>query len=259
MCCNSERVNAWQEKGRNYAKFRSEHPGSMDFKIISARLATRAFDCQGVACRLFHDPRHTYNLQVVEDAMQKAVSWLSGKLGPYPYSVARVVEKPLYDEDFITFANVTAVSEAHGWTADIQTDKDGQYIYLTMARELARQWILDALKTADVQGAELLTQSITQYYAFRFMDETWGPGQTEKWLDKAYKDYEKDRADEAIEEKPLILVDKAAYLSKENGSISWVIIAHLRIKFCLLFDGKVAFFISFCNTYKNSGEQNTMS
>ena len=254
-----ERVNAWQEKGRNYAKFRSEHPGSMDFKIISARLATRAFDCQGVACRLFHDPRHTYNLQVVEDAMQKAVSWLSGKLGPYPYSVARVVEKPLYDDDFITFANVTAVSEAHGWTADIQTDKDGQYIYLTMARELARQWILDALKTADVQGAELLTQSITQYYAFRFMDETWGPGQTEKWLDKAYKDYEKDRADEAIEEKPLILVDKAAYLSKENGSISWVIIAHLRIKFCLLFDGKVAFFISFCNTYKNSGEQNTMS
>ncbi|WP_321414467.1 hypothetical protein [uncultured Desulfobacter sp.] len=215
-----ERVNAWQEKGRNYARFRSEHPGSMDFKIISARLVTKAFDCQGVTCRLSHDPRHTYNLQVIEDAVQKAVSWLSEKLGPYPYSVVQVVEKPLYDEDFITFANVTAISEAHGWTAEIKKDEDGQYVYLTMARELARQWILDALKTADVQGAELLTQSIAQYYTFRFMDETWGHGQTGRWLDKAYKDYEKDRADEAIEEKPLLFVDKATYLSKEKGGLA---------------------------------------
>jgi ABC-type transport system involved in multi-copper enzyme maturation permease subunit len=215
-----EEVNTWQEKGRNYSRFRSEHPGSMDFKIISARLVTRAFDCQGVPCRLSHDPRHTYNLQVVEDAMQKAVSWLSGKLGHYPYSVAQVVEKPFYDTDFITFANVTAISEACGWTADIQEDEDGQYVYLTMARELAGQWILASLKAADVQGAELLTQSIAQYYAFRFMDETWGHGQTGKWLDKAYKDYEKDRAEEAIEEKPLLFVDKATYLSREKGGLA---------------------------------------
>jgi hypothetical protein len=215
-----EKVNAWQENGRNYARFRSEHPGSMDFKIISARFVTKAFDCQGAACRLYHDPRHTYNLQVIEDAMQKAISWLSGKLGPYPYSVAQVVEKPLYDEDFITFANVTAISEAHGWTADIQKDEDGQYVYLTMASQLAKQWILSSLKAADVQGAELLTQSIAQYYAFRFMDETWGPGHTGKWLDKACEDYGKDRADEAIEEKPLLFVDKAAYLSKEKGGLA---------------------------------------
>ncbi|WP_020586649.1 hypothetical protein [Desulfobacter curvatus] len=215
-----EKVNAWQEKGRNYARFRSEYPGSMDFKIISARLATKAFQCQGVPCRLSHDPRHTYNLRFFEDAMQKAFAWLSGKLGPYPYSVAQVVEKPLYDDDFITFANVTAISEAHGWTADIKKDEDGQYVYLTMARALARQWILASLKAADVQGAELLTQSIAQYYTFRFMDETWEPGQTRKWLDKAYKDYEKDRAEEAIEEKPLLFVDKAAYLSKEKGGLA---------------------------------------
>jgi len=215
-----EKINAWQEKGRNYARFRSEHPGSMDFKIISARLVTRAFDCQGVSCRISHDPRHTYNLQVYEDAVQKAISWLSGKLGPYPYSVARVVEKPFYDEDFITFANVTAVSEAHGWTADIQKDEDGQYIYMTMARALARQWILASLKAADVQGAELLTQSIAQYYAFRFLHVMFGHEQTKQWLDKAYEDYEKDRAEEAIEEKPLLFVDKAAYLSKEKGGLA---------------------------------------
>ena len=215
-----ERVTDWQERGRNYARFRSEYPGSIDFQIISARLVTKKFDCEGVSCRLFHDPRHTYNLPVFEDAMQKAISWLSGKLGPYPYSVAQVVEKPFYDTDFITFANVTAISEAHGWTADIQKDQDGQYVYLTMARELARQWILSSLKAADVQGAELLTQSIAQYYAFRFMDETWGHAQTGKWLAKAYKDYEKDRAEEAIGEKPLILVDRAGYLSKEKGGLA---------------------------------------
>lgn len=215
-----EIVNTWQERERNYARFRSEHPGSMDFKIISARFVTKTFDCQGVVCRLYHDPRHTYNLQVIEDAMQKAISWLSGKLGPYPYSVAQVIEKPLYDEDFITFASVTAISEAHGWTADIQKDEDGQYVYLTMAREFAKQWILSSLKAADVQGADLLTQSIAQYYMFRFLHVMFGHEQTKKWLDKAYEDYEKDRAKETIEEKPLLFVDKAAYLSREKGGLA---------------------------------------
>ena len=76
------------------------------------------------------------------------------------------------------------------------------------------------MKVADVQGAELLTQSIAQYYAFRFMDDILVHEQTNQWLDKACKDYEKDRVKEGIEEKPLLFVDKAAYLSKEKGGLA---------------------------------------
>ena len=213
-------VNTWQEEGRNYAEYRSERPGAMDFKIISARLATQEFDCQETPCRLSYEPRHTYNLSVFKDAVQKAVPWLAERLGPYPYSVVRIVEKPFYDSEFITFANVTAISEARGWTADIKNDEEGQYIYLTIARELARQWIFASLKVADVQGAELLTQSLAQYYAFRFLEGIMGRGHIGQWLDKAYKDYEKERADEGIEEKPLLYVDEAAYLSRDKGGLA---------------------------------------
>jgi len=215
-----DEVYIWQEEGRNYAEYRSERSGPMDFKIISARFATKAFDCQGTPCRLSYDPRHTYNLSVFEDAVQKAVPWFAERLGPYPYSVVRIVEKPFYDTDFISFANVTAISESHGWTADIKKDEDGQYIYLTIARELARQWILASLKAADVQGAEFLTRSLAQYYAFRFLERTIGQDHIGQWLDKAYEDYEKERSDEDIEEKPLLYVDEAAYLSRDKGGLA---------------------------------------
>lgn len=215
-----DEIKSWRDRGRNYARFTSPRPGGMDFKIISARLAAREFECQGVACQLLHDSRHTYNLAVFRDAMEKAVPWLAEQLGPYPYSRALVVEKPLYDDEFLSFANVTAISENRGWTADIKEKEDGQYIYLIVAEQLARQWILAALKVADVQGAQLLTESIARYYAFRFMDEMWGPDQTGKWLDKAYDDYEKGRGEEGIEEKPLLLVDEASYLSRHKGGLA---------------------------------------
>lgn len=131
-----------------------------------------------------------------------------------------VVEKPFYDNDFITFSNVTAVSENLGWTADIQTPEDGQYIHQAMAGQFGKQWLKPVLKVADVQGAELLTESIVRYYAFGFMDETRGHGQTGKWLDKACENYGKDRAKEAIKENPLIFADEAAYFSKEKGGLA---------------------------------------
>ncbi|PIE28310.1 hypothetical protein CSA57_14555 [candidate division KSB3 bacterium] len=88
-----------------------------------------------------------------------------------------------------------------------------------LAEELARQWIGSSLKAADVQGAGLLTRSLASYWALHFMEKTWSREQTEKWLKKAYDDYEKERSKEAIEEKNLLLVDKAAYISRDKGGL----------------------------------------
>ncbi len=215
-----EEIKTWRDQGRNYAQYTSQRPGAMDFKIISAKFATREFICQGVTCQLFHIPRHTYNLAVFQDAMKKAIPWLTARLGPYPHSHALVIEKPFYDDEFLSFVNVAAISENRGWTADIKEKEDGQYIHLIVAEQLARQWILASLKVADVQGAQLLTESIARYYAFRFMDEMWGPDQTSKWLNQAYDDYEKGRGEEGIVEKPLLLVDKASYISRHKGGLA---------------------------------------
>ncbi len=99
-------VKRWQDKGRNYARFQSASAGKIDFKIISARFAVKRLDCDGLGCVLFYHPQHTYNIAVFAEALQKIVPWFSGLLGSYPYKELRVVEKPFYDSDFLTFANV---------------------------------------------------------------------------------------------------------------------------------------------------------
>ncbi len=55
-----ELVKRWQNKGRNYACFQSESAGKMDFRIISARFATKKLDCDGLGCVLWYHPQHTY-------------------------------------------------------------------------------------------------------------------------------------------------------------------------------------------------------
>jgi hypothetical protein len=78
----------------------------------------------------------------------------------------RIVEKPFYDEDFVTFNNVTAISEKHGWTADISKSEDMQYIYYVIVRELAKQWVQARVPAANVQGAEIFRAVRVGYFRF---------------------------------------------------------------------------------------------
>ena len=61
-----------------------------------------------------YEPRHTYNLSIFEDAVQKAVPWLAERLGPYPYSVVKIVEKPFYDLD-CRLSSATIVLDPDYW------------------------------------------------------------------------------------------------------------------------------------------------
>ncbi len=65
-----------------------------------------------------------------------------------------------------------------------------------------------------------MTRSLASYGALRFIEKTWGREQTEKWLNKTYEDYKKEQSKEAIEEKNLLLVDKAAYISRDKGGLA---------------------------------------
>jgi len=215
-----ELVKAWREKGRNYFRYRSEKSGPMNFKLISARYKRKEFTSDNTRVSIYYHPAHTYNLECIQEAAQKAMKWLSGKMGKYPYSSMRIAEKTFYDDDFVTFSNVTAVSEKHGWTADISKPEDKQYIFYTIARELAKQWVESRVLAANVQGAEIFTESIPEYYALSFMDECFGHKEAVKWLDENYKDYQEGKGKEAIAERPLLNVDEAAYVSREKGGLA---------------------------------------
>lgn len=52
------------------------------------------------------------------------------------------------------------------------------------------------------------------------MDDTFGHEETIKWLNDNYKAYQKGKGKEMIEEKPLLYVDQALYLSRSKGGLA---------------------------------------
>lgn len=86
-----------------------------------------------------------------------------------------------------------------------------------MARELAKQWINFEIIPANVQGAQIYTQSIPEYLALLFMKETFGMNQTAQWLEGNYEDYAEGKGEEEISEKPLLYSDDAPYVSMKKG------------------------------------------
>ena len=215
-----EQIKTWKENGRNYFQYQSEMPGYMNFKLISACFNKKEFSSGKTRVSIYYHPDHTYNIKCFQEAAEKAMLWLSEKSGEYPYSCLRIVEKPFYDEDFVTFNNVTAISEKHGWTADISKSEDVQYIYYVVVRELAKQWVQARVPAANVQGAEVFTESIPEYYALTFMDDYFGHAQAAKWLNENFKDYQEGKGEEAIVEHVLLNVDKALYVSREKGGLA---------------------------------------
>jgi hypothetical protein len=205
--------------GRKYTRYVSEKPGHLDFRIMGADYNVHGFEVKGIPVSVFFYPPHTYNIPCLESAVTTAFSWLTDTLGPYPHNRLNIVEKTFFDDDFVTFSNVIAISEKHGWTADIQETDDREYIYYTMARELARQWTTARISPADVQGAEVFTESIPEYLALSFMESAFGLERTSVWLKENFDDYQEGKGEEEISEKPLLEVDEAIYVSRNKGGL----------------------------------------
>jgi hypothetical protein len=219
--------NSSRENGnRKYTQYISEKPGHLDFRIAGSAYDKHDFEIKGTPVSILFYPPHTYNIECLETAVTDIFSWLSDTLGPYPYSELGVMEKTFFDDDFVTFSNVLAISEKHGWPADIKEPEDSEYIYYAIARELARQWINSRITPADVQGAEFFTETIPEYLALSFMETTFGIDRTAVWLEENFEDYQEGKGEEEISEKPLLDVDEEIYVSRNKGGLVLRALSH---------------------------------
>ncbi len=215
--CPGSLIKSWKKSNKNYFQYKSGKPGFLNFHIASAKYLKKEINTGKTKTTIYYHPRHTYNIEHIQKAVQESFLWLSAKFGEYPYSSLHIVEKPHYNEDFVSYHNVIAISENHGWTADAKKPEDLEYIYYYIAYELAKHWAAAKLMIADVQGAGVFTDSIPEYAALMFMDHKFGHHQLKKWFTKKYVDYEKGKGDESIKEPLLLRVDDVSYVSRNKG------------------------------------------
>ena len=79
-------------------------------------------------------------------------------------------------------------SEGVGFIADLEHPDAIDFVYFVVAHEMAHQWWGHQVVGADIQGAQMLSETLAEYSALMVMEKEYGRDAMRRFLD-----YEMDR------------------------------------------------------------------
>ena len=211
----------WTENGRRYFHYKMDAPMLPFAAWLSARWAVKKSDWNGMPIEVYHDPRHSWNVDRMIEASKKSFDYFNANFTPYQHRQFRILEFPGYSTFAQAFANTIPYSEGIGFIADLRNQDAIDYVFYVTAHEAAHQWWAHQVIGADVQGSTVLSESLAQYSALMVMEQEYGPRKMRKFLKYELDNYLRNRITERREELPLALVENQQYIHYNKGSLVW--------------------------------------
>lgn len=217
----------WVEGDRHHYSYKMDVPILNFFAFQSARYAVRRdvwHDAPGnrdVRLEVYYQPGHEFNIDGMLTASKAALEYLSTNFGAFQYQQFRILEFPRYETFAQSFPNTIPYSEGIGFIARVRPndEKDIDYPYYVTAHEAAHQWWGYQVVSAEVQGATLLIESLSQYSALMVMKHKYGESKMRKFLAYELNRYLTGRAFEQKKELPLGRVENQTYIHYAKGSL----------------------------------------
>jgi ABC-2 type transport system permease protein len=212
----------WLEGGRRYFHYAMDNPILHFFSVLSARYQVKRDEWKGVALEIYYHPGHEYDLERMMQGMKDTLEYCTSQFGPYQHRQVRVLEFPRYEQFAQSFPNTIPYSEAIGFIArvDPEDPEDVDYPYYVTAHEVAHQWWAHQAIGGNVQGATMLSESMSQYTALMVMKKTLGPRHMKRYLRHELDRYLMGRGQERRKEVPLVRVEDQAYIYYQKGSLA---------------------------------------
>jgi hypothetical protein len=212
----------WTANGRRYFRYVMDTPMANFFSVLSARWTVTKGTWGTVPIEVYHHPTHTFNVQRMIEASKASLAFFSAEFGPYQHRQLRIIEFPRYAAFAQSFPNTVPYSEAIGFVARVDsTDiEDTDLPYFVTAHEIAHQWFPYQRMPADVEGSQVLSESLSEYAALVVTDRLHGRPFTQKFLRAELDRYLRGRASEAKGEHPLTRVDLQGYIWYQKGSMA---------------------------------------
>ena len=211
----------WTEAGRRYFHYRMDSPILGLVAWLSADWEVARDRWNDVAIEVYHHHAHTYNVERMIDAVKKSLDYLTSQFSPYQHRQIRIVEFPRYARFAQSLPNTIPFSESIGFIARLDEDDEEaiDYPFYVTAHEVAHQWWAHQVVGARVQGATVLSETMSQYAALMIMEREYGRDQMRRFLKYELDSYLSQRGGELIEELPLLLVENQGYIHYRKGSL----------------------------------------
>lgn len=210
---------SWQENGRNFYRYKMDRKMMPFFAYLSADWQVKKGEWKGIPIEIYHDRKHGYNVDRMIAGTQKSLDYFTTRFTPYQHKQVRILEFPNYASFAQSFANTIPFSESIGFIADLRDKEDIDYVFYVTAHEMAHQWWGHQVTAANVQGASMLIESLSQYSALMVMEKEYGRHQMRRFLRYELDRYLSSRGAEKIEELPLVRVENQDYIHYRKGSL----------------------------------------
>lgn len=212
----------WEEEGRRYFHYKMDSKILNFFAFISAEFEVKKDKWNDVNLEIYYHKDHTFNLDRMMLGLKDALAYASENYSPYQHKQARIIEFPRTSGSFAqAFPNTIPFSEAIGFIADVDDSEEGgvDYPYAITAHEIAHQWWAHQVIGADVLGATMLSESLSEYTSLKVLEHKYGKTKMRKFLKDALDNYLLSRTFERKREKPLMYNDGQGYIHYQKGSL----------------------------------------
>ncbi|GGF80083.1 ABC transporter permease/M1 family aminopeptidase [Alteromonas lipolytica] len=209
----------WTENDRRYFHYKMDSPMVAFYSVLSARHEVKRDEHNGVNIEVYYDPKHAWNVDVMIQSVKDSLDYFAAEFGPYQHKQMRIIEFPGYRSFAQSFANTVPYSEVIGFTADLRDPEDIDYVYYVTAHEVAHQWWGHQLGAADVQGSQILSESLSQYSAIMVLRKRYGENMIRKFLTYELDRYLQGRSSELLEEMPFMRSENQLYIHYRKGSV----------------------------------------
>lgn len=155
--------------GRRCRDYKSINPIHNFFSFMTAEYEVRKEVWNNpkgndVELEIYYHPSHSFNIDLMFDAMRRSMETFTETYSPYQYAQLRIMEFP-YASFAQAFAGTVPFSENIGFVQDPGDAEDPKRVdfatYVTM-HEIGHQWFAHQLIGAYAKGSNLLSEGLTE-------------------------------------------------------------------------------------------------
>ncbi len=212
----------WVENDRRYFHYKMDSKILNFYAFNSGRYEVEKENYKGISLEIYYHKPHTFNLDRMMKGMKASLDYNAENFTSYQFRQARIIEFPRTGGTFAqAFANTMPFSEGIGFIADVDdTDKNGvDYPFSVTVHEVAHQWWAHQVIGADVLGATLLSESLSEYVSLKVLEHKKGKNKMRNFLKEALDGYLLQRTLERKRENPLMYNDGQGYIHYQKGSL----------------------------------------
>jgi ABC-2 type transport system permease protein len=212
----------WIEGDRKFFHYKMDSKILNFYAFNSARYEVKKEIWNGISLEIYYHEGHDFNLDRMMRGMKASLKYNSENFSPYQHKQARIIEFPRTGGSFAqSFPNTIPFSEGVGFIADVDDEnEDGvDYPFAITVHEVAHQWWAHQVIGADVLGATMLSESMSEYVALKVLEHQHGKAKMRTFLKKALDDYLLQRTLERKRENALMYNDGQGYIRYQKGSL----------------------------------------